>query len=68
MNIEAKTCFDCLHCKVSAKSTANVRLCFCSETKSKKLRIEAYWLDKKLCTKFNDMSVEKRRLLIKYPA
>jgi len=32
---KAKTCFDCLHCKVSAKSTEKFRLCFCAETKKK---------------------------------
>ena len=51
------TCLDCLHCKVSAKSTANNRLCFCSETEKKKRHKEPYWLAKKVCQEFEDVEV-----------
>ena len=51
-----KTCFDCLHCKVSAKSTKNRRLCFCAETEKKKRHKEPYWVKKPVCGKFEDMS------------
>jgi hypothetical protein len=51
-----KTCLDCLNCKVSAKSTDKCRLCFCSETKKKINRKETYWLTKKLCVEFEDMT------------
>jgi len=50
-----KTCFDCLHCKVSAKSTKNCRLCFCSETRKKERHKERYWLSRLVCKKFVDM-------------
>ena len=53
---EKKTCCDCLYCKVSAKSTVAKRLCFCSETKKKEKHKEPYWLAKKVCRKFEDMS------------
>jgi len=52
---KAKTCFDCLHCKVSAKSTEKFRLCFCAETKKKAKHKEPYWIKKKVCGKFEDM-------------
>ena len=55
MNREKKTCFDCLHCKVSAKSTKNCLLCFCEKTKDKGKHKEAYWLKKPLCEIFEDM-------------
>jgi hypothetical protein len=51
-----KSCIDCLHCKVSAKSTKNNRLIFCAETKKKQNHKEKYWLAKKVCKKFEDMS------------
>jgi len=51
-----KTCFDCLHCKVSAKSTEKCRLCFCTETKAKTKHKEPYWLKKQVCKKFEDMT------------
>ena len=51
-----KTCFDCLHCKVSAKSKINRRLCFCAETKKKGKHLESYWHKKSLCRKFEDMT------------
>ena len=51
-----KTCFDCLHCKVSKKSTDKCRLCFCAETKKKERHKETYWLVKPVCKKFEDMA------------
>jgi hypothetical protein len=51
-----KTCFDCFHCKVSAKSTEKNLLCFCSETKKKKPYKETYWASKTVCGKFEDVS------------
>jgi hypothetical protein len=61
-----KTCFDCLHCKVSANSTEKNRLCFCDETEKKVRHKDLYWLNKKVCKKFEDMSdPEKRRPLLK---
>jgi hypothetical protein len=56
VNNEKKLCFDCLHCKVSAKSTEDCRLYFCSKSKTKKNHKEPYWLCKKVCKKFEDMS------------
>jgi len=54
-----KTCLDCLHCKVSAKSTAKCRLCFCAMSTKKERHKEAYWLVKKLCGYFEDMTGRK---------
>ena len=51
-----RTCFDCLYCKVSAKSTEKCRLCFCDKTKKKVTHKEPYWQGKKVCHKFFDMS------------
>jgi hypothetical protein len=51
-----KTCADCLHCKVSAKSTEKCRLCFCSESKKHIKHKETYWLVKKPCNEFEDMA------------
>ena len=53
------TCFDCLYCKVSVKSTANCRLCFCAESLKKAKHKEPYWFTKKVCEKFNDMGRER---------
>jgi hypothetical protein len=50
-----KTCVDCLHCKVSALSKRNFRLCFCSEAAETEIHRDAYWLTKPLCEKFDDM-------------
>jgi len=53
-----KTCCDCLHCKVSATSTKNNILCFCKVSKNQLRYNETYWLAlKKMCKKFEDMSV-----------
>ena len=54
-----KTCLDCLYCKVSARSTVNCRLCFCSQTAKKERHKEPYWLNKKPCVDFEDMSGRK---------
>ena len=51
-----KSCFDCLYCKVSAASTEKCRFCFCSKAKKKIMHKANYWLSKKLCKKFDDMS------------
>jgi len=53
---ENKNCGDCLNCKVASCSTRNSRLCFCSKDKNKIYDLEIYWLTKKVCKKFNDMS------------
>ena len=53
---EKNTCFDCLHCKVSAKSTSDIKLFFCSKTKNKEQHKETYWLESKVCSQFEDMS------------
>jgi len=55
-NNEKKTCCDCLHCKVSADSSQNHRLCFCSNAKNKQYDLEFYWLNKSVCKQFADMS------------
>jgi hypothetical protein len=54
-NTKGKSCIDCLYCKVSAKSTANRRLCFCAQKRKEKRHREAYWLVKKVCKDFEDM-------------
>ena len=56
MSDEKKTCFDCLHCKVSAKSKKNCRLCFCAQTVKKENHKEPYWFKKPVCKKFEDMA------------
>jgi hypothetical protein len=53
--IKSKTCLNCLHCKVSAKSTANNRLCYCGIADKVKKHKEFYWLTKKVCNAFNSM-------------
>ncbi len=60
MRKDIKCCVDCLHCKVSAKSTEEMRLCFCSESKSKGLYKEFYWLHKTVCSKFDYMGMVLR--------
>ena len=56
-NGKKKNCTDCLHCKVSVKSTDDCRLFFCSEIGRKAAIIEFYWLNKPVCQKFEDMDV-----------
>jgi hypothetical protein len=64
---EMKTCLDCLHCKVSAKSKKTCRMCYCSETKKKERHRITHWQKKKVCKKFSDMSVDeiKRQPILK---
>jgi hypothetical protein len=50
-----KTCLDCLHCKVSAKSTENRRLCFCAMAKKEERHGESFWSEKKVCGEFDSM-------------
>jgi hypothetical protein len=57
--MKKKTCLDCLYCKVSARSTVNCRLCFCSQKKVQVRHKEKYWLMKKLCGEFADMTGRK---------
>jgi tRNA(Ile2) C34 agmatinyltransferase TiaS len=52
---EKQRCIDCLHCKVSVKSTANNRLYYCAESGKRKRHREPYWLAKKICQGFYDM-------------
>ena len=54
-----KNCLDCLHCKVSAKSTANCMLCFCAITEKKVKHKEHYWHAKKVCDNFDYMGGEQ---------
>jgi len=56
MKTKKKTCLDCLYCKVSKKSTKNCKLCFCAETQKKERHKEPFWLAKKVCIKFEDMT------------
>jgi len=51
-----KKCTDCLNCKVSSTSTKDKKLCFCSQAKNKKYLTLAYWITKKVCKKFEDMT------------
>jgi hypothetical protein len=50
-----KTCIDCLHCKVSAKSMVNVRLCYCAKEGKKVQPQEPFWSEKKVCGEFYNM-------------
>jgi hypothetical protein len=50
-----QTCIDCLHCKVSANSTAHNRLCYCGKAENKKNHKELYWLTQKVCNVFENM-------------
>jgi hypothetical protein len=50
-----KTCLNCLHCKVSAKSTANNRLCYCVKEGKKVQPQEPYWAERKACGEFDSM-------------
>jgi hypothetical protein len=51
-----KNCTDCLHCKVSATSPDNSRLCYCDKRKKKEYEAEFYWLNKTVCKNFEDMT------------
>jgi hypothetical protein len=50
-----ENCIDCLHCKVSAKSTENQRLCFCAKAEKAVRHREPFWLGKKACGAFEGM-------------
>ena len=65
---EDKTCLDCLHCKVSAKSNENCRWCFCDVSEKHKKHREIFWQrQKKMCEKFNDINADEyiRRPLLR---
>ena len=51
-----KNCGDCLHCKVACISTKDNKLCFCSQAKKKIYFTLAYWITKKVCKNFEDMT------------
>ena len=53
---EKKACTDCLHCKISTKSTEDHRLCFCMVIGRKAAINEFYWANKTVCRNFEDMS------------
>ena len=53
---EKKTCVDCLYCKVSKKTTEKRRLCFCSQAQKMGRHNENYWVAKKPCDEFDDMT------------
>jgi hypothetical protein len=50
-----KTCIDCLHCKVSAKSTANNRLCYCAKERKETQPQDPFWSERKVCGEFSSM-------------
>ena len=62
-----KNCLDCLHCKVSAQSTAKCRLCFCEEKEKKVRHKEFYWLNKKPCDEFSDMTETVKLAVLQKP-
>jgi len=62
--MKQKTCLDCLHCKVSAKSTAYGMVCFCSQNKKKTFHNKAYWTVKTICKKFVDMTEKPLTMVI----
>jgi hypothetical protein len=53
--VEKETCLDCLHCKVSAKSTANNRLCYCAKEGKEVQHQELFWSERKVCGEFDSM-------------
>jgi hypothetical protein len=64
MKNENKTCLDCLNCKVSVKSTEKRRMCFCTETKNRMIHTDLYWINRKLCDEFEDMTEKTTALII----
>jgi hypothetical protein len=50
-----QNCIDCLHCKVSAKSTPAMRLCYCAKEKKEALFLEPFWSEKNVCGEFDGM-------------
>jgi hypothetical protein len=59
-----KTCIDCLHCKVSAKSTVNNRMCYCSMSQNREQHKELYWSERKVCGEFSNMG---KRITLRVP-
>jgi len=55
-NEQKRNCGDCLHCKVSARSTIKCRECYCSQISRLAVIKEFYWLNRSVCYKFEDMS------------
>ena len=53
---KAKTCIDCLYCRVSRKSTENNRLYFCSQKRKTENHKERFFTAKKACDEFEDMT------------
>jgi len=51
-----KTCVNCSHCKVSRKSLVIRGLCYCDKKKQLKEKSLKYWLIKKVCRLFDDMT------------
>jgi len=51
-----KKCTDCLHFKVSVKSTKNCRLCYCAVNDKEDRHKELYWIKRPTCNKFVDMT------------
>jgi hypothetical protein len=60
-----ENCVDCLHCKVSAKSTEKRRLCFCAMSKKEIRHREPFWFAKKVCGEFESMVTPSRKPLLK---
>jgi hypothetical protein len=50
-----RTCIDCLHCKVSIKSTANNRLCYCAKERKETQPQDPFWSERKVCGEFSGM-------------
>jgi len=50
-------CIDCLYCKVSVKSRENYRICYCSAINRVQIHKDTYWQKKKVCARFDDMTV-----------
>jgi hypothetical protein len=63
--VKKETCLDCLHCKVSAKSTEKQRLCFCAMAEKEARHREPFWLAKKVCGEFESMVTPARKPLLK---
>jgi hypothetical protein len=55
--VKKETCLDCLHCKVSAKSTVNNRLCYCAKEGKKTRLQEPFWSERKVCGEFDSMGL-----------
>jgi hypothetical protein len=71
-NTKKGNCLDCLYCKVSAKSTENLQLCYCGMAENAQNRQEPYWAGRKVCSAFENMAERSasppkapRKLLLK---